>query len=65
MKTSESLFEEMYSSKTVPDFRTLVYYLNRNPDTCAQTEEILFEMSIKFLKKKIKESKLKRLTLLS
>lgn len=63
VKTSESLFEEMYSSKTVPDFRTLVYYLNRNPETCAQTEKILFEMSICFLKKRIKELKLKRLTI--
>jgi biotin operon repressor len=63
MKTSESLFEEMYSSKTVPDFRTLVYYLNRNPETCAQTEKILFEMSIRFLKKRIKELKLKRITI--
>jgi hypothetical protein len=63
MKTSESLFEEMYSSKTVPDFRTLVYYLNRNPTTCIQTEEILFEMSIRHLKKEIKKKKLKRVTI--
>lgn len=61
--TSESLFEEMYSSKTVPDFRTLVYYLNKNPKTCVQMEEILFEMSMKYLKKEIKRKKLKRLTI--
>jgi len=63
MKTSESLFEEMYSSKTVPDFRTLVYYLNRNPETYIQTEKILIEMSMRYLPIKIKELGLKKITI--
>ena len=58
MKTSESLFEEMYMNKTVPDFRTLIYYLNRNPETNEQVEKILFDMSFCFLRKKIRELKL-------
>ena len=63
MKTSESLFEEMYSSHTVPDFRTLLYWLKKNPESHLQIEKILFEMSINHLKKTITKLKLKRITL--
>lgn len=63
VQTSESLFEEFYTSKKVPDFRTLVYYLKRNPETYIQLEKLLFEMSMKYLKRKIQELKLKRLTI--
>ena len=61
MNTSESLFEEIYSSKTIPDFRTLIYYLKRNSETYIYLEKILFEMSLKYLKYRIKHLKLKRI----
>lgn len=61
--TAKSLFEEMFSCKTVPDFRTLVYYFNRNPNTYIYLEKILFEMTLKDLKKKIGLLKLKRITI--
>ena len=61
--TSKSFFEEVYSSKTVPDFRTLVYYFTRNPETSVQLNKILYEMSLKYLQEKIAEFKLNRITL--
>ncbi len=61
--TCKSFFEEIYSSKTVPDWRTLVYYFNRNPDTNIYLEKILYDMAIDHLKKTIKCQNLKRITL--
>jgi len=60
---SKSFFEEMYSSRTVPDFRTLIYYFNSNPETAHQLRTILNEISLKYLREKINELKLTRLTL--
>lgn len=61
--TSEILFSEMFTSKTIPDFRTLVYYFNRNPETSSYLEQILFEMAIKHLKEKIGKKKIKKITI--
>lgn len=61
--TCKIFFQEIYSSKTVPDFRTLVYYFNRNPDTHIYLEKILFEMAINHSKKVIEKLRLKSITL--
>jgi hypothetical protein len=42
----KSFFEEIFSSPKVPDFRTLVYYFNRNPKSYLTLEKKLFENAI-------------------
>lgn len=61
--SSKSFFEEVFSSSTVPDFRTLVYYFNRNPKSYLALEKILFENTINDLKNRIKFSNLKSITI--
>jgi hypothetical protein len=61
--TSKSFFEQIFTSRTVPDFRTLVYYFESNPKTYEYLQEILFENALKDLKEKIITSKLKSVTI--
>lgn len=62
-KSNENLFKEIYTSKTIPDWRTLVYYFNQNPKTNIYLEKILFESTIKHIKNLINRNKIKRITL--
>jgi hypothetical protein len=62
-KTNKNIFEEMYACKTIPDWRTLIYYFKQNPQTSIYLEKILFEMAINQIKNLLIKNKLKRITL--
>ncbi|MCC5815642.1 MAG: IS1380 family transposase [Leptospira sp.] len=63
MNTSIGFFKEIFKINKIPDFRTLVYYLNRNPHTNKYLSTFLFRMNQSYLKKQIQEKKITRITI--
>lgn len=61
--TSIGFFKEIFKINKVPDFRTLVYYLNTNPHTNRFLSKFLFQMNQIYLKKQILEQKISRITI--
>lgn len=61
--TDVSLFETMYGSGTVPDFRTLIYYHERNPHLWKEQEKILYDMCTENIRKRMPDVKNPRITL--
>jgi hypothetical protein len=61
--TSIGFFKEIFKINKIPDFRTLVYYLNTNPHTNKCLSKFFFQMNQRYLKKQILEKKISRITI--